>query len=145
MKIALFEPNWDSFSSRLIAKTTKTPWSHAAVEIDGQWYDASETRGDFNKVDINKTMKGRLAHVWRIGNRKKVRKMIEENLGSEYDYKGIYKYFFKKGVDRRFYCFEAAMVLALAVKEPEYEPKLKNVTGKDIVNLLGVPNEIKTF
>jgi len=145
MKVALFEPNWRSPISLLIALVTKTPWTHAAFEIDGKWYDASESRGDFNEVDIKKTMAGRLGHVWKLGNRISVRSMVEEHLGEPYDYKGVLGYIWKRGNDKRFYCFEAVMVAALLVKEPKYTPKLERVNGLDIVALLGAPNEIKRF
>jgi len=145
MRVALFEPDWKSPISMLIAIITKTPWTHAAFEIDGKWYDASESRGDFNEVDIKKSMRGRLAHVWRLGNRLAVRNLIEDHKGEPYDYKGVLGYIWKKGNDRRFYCFEAVMAASLLVKQPDVLPNLKRVNGLDILNLLGTPNEIKRF
>jgi len=145
LKIALFEPDWRSPKSLMISYLTKTPWSHAAVEIDGVWYDASESRGDFSQCDVKKKMKGRLAHVWRIGNRIAVRNKIEENLGTRYEYKGLLGYALSSKKDKRFYCFELAMVMALLVKEPKAIPMIEQINGLDILGLLGKPTEVITF
>lgn len=113
-KIALFTATPRSATALLIAAATNCPISHAAVQVGGTWYHASESTGKFSKVDIA-TMKNRHCAVYVFDG--DLSPWLEKMAGAEYDWKGIFGWCMKIigfnkyscGNPRKFYCFEAAL------------------------------------
>jgi len=140
MRVILFEPNWNSVGSVSIAIKTKTPFSHAMIEIDGKYYDASESRGTFDVASPEK-FKNRIAHEWTMGNRIIVRKFIKQNLFKQCEYKGL---IWRILSGKNPYCFEFTLALCKLAKNTDLELP-KNSNGFDIIELLGTPNKIYKF
>lgn len=113
-KIALFTATPRSATALLIAAATNCPVSHAAVQVGGDWYHASESTGKFSKLDISK-MKGRHCAVYVFDG--DLSEWLKQMDGMAYDWKGIFGWGMKligfnqyaKGNPRKFYCFEAAL------------------------------------
>ena len=143
MRILLFEPNWRSPISVLISIITRTPFTHAMIEIDGKYYDSSESRGDFN-ITSKHLMKGRLVYEWKFKSESKIEEFISQNLGRKYDYKGVFFYTFGKQDNKKFYCFEAALTIAKLIKG-DLNKLPKQCNGGHILEYLGHPHKIYKF
>jgi len=145
VKIALFSPNFTSIISMLIAALTKAPYSHAAIFVDGTWYDADESRGYFS-ITSPSNWKGRHVTIWEFEVYKPdADRFLNYWLGNMYDYRGVLGYLFrKKGNDQNLYCFEAAYLFMQDVVE--LRGSANQIIGSmDIVKALPSPDYIGEF
>lgn len=128
-KIYLFKPV--SLFGRIISFVTRSPYSHSAVEIDGVIYDSSEKRGSFGIANIN------------LSDRFHIEFEVEGDLsgwlkrmeGTQYDWVGIFGWFFKFNDYTRFYCFEATYeaLVEINVTERKVLPRIDGNTIKAIL------------
>ena len=109
-RIALFEMDGLAPTQWLIALATRSRITHAAIEVDGRWYDASESRGNFGPLAADK-FQDRHCYVIEADISAGWLPMLK---GCEYDWKGVFTWLVGRWVNRdlgdasRFYCFEAA-------------------------------------
>ncbi|WP_287602726.1 hypothetical protein [Thiothrix sp.] len=111
-KIALFEFTPRSAVAWLILAVTGCPLTHAAVQVDGVWYDSSETRGTFDRADLSR-LAGRPCQVCEFdGN---LSGWLRDMRGKRYDYRGVAGWLICRFTGRgcgdmnKFYCFESAL------------------------------------
>jgi len=130
-QIVLFEMTPSRVTSWLIASATRSMITHAAVGVNGQWFDASEHRGDVAEMDAS-LHADRMCYV--IDADVNQLDLIKQ-LGKRYDWQGVFGWlvcrYLKKvcGKDQNFYCFEFAY-RALTGNSPKGA-----VSGKDLVTL----------
>lgn len=101
-KLYLFYPT--SLIGLIICLVTRSPYAHAAIEMGGVLYDASEHRGSFGRSDIDVTKRG---HIW-IEFSGDLSPWLMRLTGSKYDWLGVFGWLWKRNRPGRFYCFEAA-------------------------------------
>lgn len=130
-QIILFEMTASRGTSWLIAAVTRSMITHAAVVIDGKCFDASESRGDVDEMDVS-LHADRMCYVIDAD----VNQLdLFKHLGKRYDWHGVFGWlvcrYLKKacGKDQSFYCFEFAH-LALTGDMPEGA-----VSGRDLINI----------
>jgi len=110
IRVAVFEWNPKNLLSWLIALATGCRFSHAAIEIEGVWYDASESRGSFDRADLGR-LRGRLCRVAAFEG--DLSEWLTAMRGRQYDYAGVAGWlvcrFVRRGCghSQRVYCFEA--------------------------------------
>lgn len=105
-KIALFTGT-RSLTGAAIRLATDCEFVHAAVQVNGRWYHASEQIGGFAELDQVRYANRHCAvyelprgDLWRWRNYMQ---------GREYDWPGVLAWIFKySGNPEKFYCFEAA-------------------------------------
>lgn len=117
-----------SFKGWVISLVTKTPYSHAVIEIGGICYDASESRGNFDVSDIDLSKRKYTAFVVEGD----LSEWLSHNYGRGYDWRGVLGWIFdRKGDPDKFYCFEAVRdaLMFLGISKA----KLKRTTGIDIL------------
>ena len=130
-RIALFKMT-GSWVSLMIAAATRSSITHCAVEYDGVWYDASESRGDFNKTDVSKHIYRNCYIIERVGITDNFLPQLE---GKKYDFAGVGTWLLSRALGRSVagnenpYCFEAGY-FALTGGMPSTA-----VSGKDLLNL----------
>ena len=125
------EADWRSLISLVIALVTKSGYSHGMICVKDVWYDASESRGNFNVTDRS-LYDDRNCIVWDIKDHKLVENFVQQSIGKKYDYKGVIGWIWNKNNDkRRFYCFEACWQ---ALKLVGMVHIRYNVCAKDIIN-----------
>ena len=123
-KIALFTATPRSPTALLIAAATNCPISHAAIQVDGTWYHASETAGRFCKVEINQFAK---RHVVIYEFHGDLEDWLMQMMGTEYDWQGIRGWAMKcvgfnqftTGNPKAFYCFEAALAAIIQARRKQ--------------------------
>ena len=106
--IAIFEMDFKSIPSLLIAYITNSSFTHSAVRVDGVWYDSSENRGYFDKLDINEYNNRWCVIVELDGD---LTQWLENMKGVRYNWKGIWQFpfqWFKNRNENHFYCFQTA-------------------------------------
>ena len=95
----------------IILIATGCPLSHAAIEVNGVWYDASETRGTFDKANLQQLWK-RPCQICEFDG--DLSDWLRQMRGKHYDYHGVIGWLLCRwknkacGDSNRFYCFEAA-------------------------------------
>ena len=101
-KLYLFYPA--SLLGWLISVVTRSPFCHAAIEVDGVLWDASESRGYFGRsgIDVSKRKHVCLEFAGDLSS------WLDFLQGREYDWIGVLGWLFHANSRRRFYCFEAA-------------------------------------
>lgn len=106
--IAIFEADLTNIVSFSIAMITKTPWTHAAIRVDGIWYDSSETRGYFDELIVD-DYENRWCIITEFDG--DLTNWLSSMKGTKYNWKGVYQfpfYFLAKRNETEFYCFQAA-------------------------------------
>lgn len=106
--IAIFEANLRNPISTIISLITGSCWTHAAVCVEGIWYDSSESRGSFDKLDINE-YSDRWCIVVDID--MDLSLWLNHMKGKKYNWKGILQFpftFMFKRDKSQFYCFQTA-------------------------------------
>lgn len=110
-RIALFEWTPRSAMAWIILIATGCQFSHAAIEINGTWHDASESRGTFSPADITR-LQGRPCQICDFDG--DLAEWLQTMRGKRYDYKGAIGWLLCRWLKRgcgdkhKFYCFEAA-------------------------------------
>lgn len=101
-KLYLFYPA--TLIGWLISLVTRSPFCHAAIEVDGVLYDSSENRATFgvSTIDPSKRRHISLTFGGDLGG------WLRYMQGKEYDWAGVLGWLFRADSKRRFYCFEAA-------------------------------------
>lgn len=140
-KIVLFEWTPRSAMAWIILIATGCPFSHAAIEINGKLYDASERRGTLAEADVER-LRGRPCQVCEF--EADLSQWLRKSIGKKYDYTGVLGWmacrFFNRacGNRHRFYCFETVND---AMKAAGFRGvRRKAVSGCDIRNALpGAP------
>lgn len=124
-RIALFT-GVRSLTGAAIQWATGCEFVHAAIQIDGVWYDASESRNDFSRMDVQQYASRRCV-VFDLpmpeGAADDLKSWLARSNGKEYDWPGVLLWLFKhKGSADKFYCFEAAReaMQVCSVVVPEY-------------------------
>lgn len=94
--IALFYVQPTSVTSLGIALGTLCLFTHCAVEVDGVWYDASESRGDFGRIDLDRNINRRCVIIRRVALPTNFLELLK---GMRYDFSGVAKW-----LPQRLYC-----------------------------------------
>lgn len=116
----------------MIAAATRSSITHCAVEYDGIWYDASESRGDFNEADVSKHIYRKCYIIERVPI---TDKFLTQLKGKKYDFAGVGTWLLSRALGRNVagndepYCFEAGY-FALTGGMP-----ITAVSGTDLLNL----------
>lgn len=110
-KIALFTGT-RSLTAAAIRWATNCEFVHAAVQLNGRWYHASETLGCYGALDRMKYAARKCAlYTLPPG---ELAGWHEHMTGRKYDWPGVLAWLFHhQGDPEKFYCFEAAQ-LAMA-------------------------------
>ena len=138
--IALFELDISEPTSWLIALATCSTITHAAVQVDGAWYDASEKRGDFDLVDAADFNDRR---CYMIDDVEIDERWLTVMADARYDWRGVFAWVISRisrkdlGDAKRFYCFEAAH-FALTGDLPTAA-----VSGSDLLSLAMGPEYLR--
>ena len=114
-QIALFTGT-RSLTGLAIQLATNCEYVHAAIGINGQWYEASESRKRFGRLDRLQYASRRCA-VYTMPDRSGSdwNSWLQDMKGREYDWEGVFKWIFNhRGNPEKFYCHEAAKA-AMAV------------------------------
>ena len=114
-KLALFHGSSRSITSLLISYTTQCTYTHAAIEIDGQWWHSSEKLGCFGKLDPA-NFNHRQCTVYEFEG--DLSDWLKNMQGKRYGWRGIvgwtlYAMGIRRGVIKghaqHYYCFMAAL------------------------------------
>lgn len=136
--IALVETDFRSLTSLLISTVTNASFSHAMVRVDGVWYDSSETRGYFDKVDIKKYNNRWLVIIELDSLHDNANAYLEIMMNVTYNWKGVLTWPFqsiKNGKFQSFYCFQAAWLWVwMSTFNEKYYPE--KVDAEDIKTLV---------
>ena len=146
IRIALFEWTPRSPMAWVILFGTGCIFSHVAIEVNGVWYDASETRGTFAEADVI-SLAGRPCQLAEI--RGDASLWLKRMHGKHYDYRGVAGWIACRlfnagcGSNHRFYCFEAAndLLKSLGLRGV----KRRAVSGCDIRSALPVNTRFWKF
>jgi len=105
--VIVFEAD-TSFISKSISKVLKSPYSHAAILINGVLFDASEKRGSVGKDHtLSRTYRGRTIVVYQVQDSSKFMEgWAQGQVGRSYDYLGVLGWFLRLGSIKKVYCFE---------------------------------------
>lgn len=140
-RIYLFEWSRKSVMSWVILLATGCPYAHAAVEVDGVLYDASETRGTFDRADRARFI-GRQCLVCEVDG--DLSGWLQAMDGKRYDYRGVLGWLVCRwwrrgcGAKQQFYCFESANE-ALRFLKRKHVPE-GAVSGCDLLDVMpGAP------
>lgn len=148
-RIALFMGSPRSLTGVLINLVTNCPYSHAAIEVDGTWYHASEKLGCFGVVDIESFSDRRCVIYEFEGN---LSDWVEIMNGKKYDWRGIFGWaMYSVGLNRmssgnpkQFYCFEAAInALYVARQQAMLDKRFTNTLDTALRNMLDNDPELK--
>ena len=124
-KIALFTVSPTSLTALLISAVTRCPYSHAAICVDGVWWHASESTGQFSKMNLTKFAKRHCSVFSFEGD---LQGWVKKMDGIRYDWKGILGWakrcvgFRYTADDKKFYCFEAALTGLLFARYKHIRP-----------------------
>ena len=144
-RIYLFEWSRSRFMSWVILLATGCPYAHAAVEVGGVLYDASESRGTFDRADRSRFI-GRPCLVVEVDG--DLSDWLREMDGKQYDYTGVGGWllcrFWRRGCGdtNKFYCFEAANA---ALKHLGRKHCTGAVSGCDLLGVLPGAPRYKRF
>ena len=131
-RVALFFCSPLRPASLAIALGSWCTLTHCAVEIDGTWYDASETRGNFDKLNVSRYRSRRCLVIELKGTPVGLLNQLE---GKGYDWQGIRGWMLSRLLRRNLnqnevpYCFEAGF---LAMKGYW---STKPVSGCDLIEM----------
>lgn len=142
LSIALVEMDFTAMYSSVIALVTKSPFTHAMFALDGVWYDASESRNDFNLANIELfRQRSRLVFDIELSELQyqKVYEFIQQNLNRKYNWKGIFRFimssFNRRQKQLEMYCFQACYAVGSLLDDGQYEIPEK-VTANHLKQLL---------
>ena len=114
-KLAIFHGSARSLTSLLISYTTQCTYTHAAIEIDGQWWHSSEQLGCFGKLNPAQFNHRRCTVYHFEGD---LSDWLKKMQGKQYGWRGIagwalYAAGIKRGTitghAQHYYCFMAAL------------------------------------
>lgn len=112
--IALFKAS-SSIQSTAIRLGTLCSITHAAAKIGGEWYDASEKRGDVSRMSVS-CYQDRLCYTFDVPDIHI--KTFNQLLANQYDYEGVWGWLACRilgklcGKRKDLYCFEFVNELA---------------------------------
>ncbi len=98
----LFYPN--SVIGWIICLITRTPYAHTAISVGGVLWDSSESRGDFNRSEIDLSKRKHVAVPF-AGDLSVWLKVMQ---GTKYDWLGVFGWVFKWNMPNKYFCFEAS-------------------------------------
>jgi len=147
MKVVFFNTDYTSLASIFISIITRSPYSHSAVVVGGQIYDASEVRG---YVWFGKRLSdygSRQVAIYDVGapdtaaTQEEVLRWVNAQMGRKYDWLGVFGWLAGVEDSSKVYCHEWVLeVLSKKLNIP-YAP-IKRLKAKAILSVMGNPQPI---
>jgi hypothetical protein len=130
-KIHLLKPT--TLIGYIISIATWSKYSHSIVEINGVLYDSSETRGTFDVSDLVLGDRPYLTYEFR--SKINLKRWAGKNLGKEYDWLGVFGWFFDANDKNKFYCFEATYAALYHAKITDIRIPTK-LSADDLIDVM---------